>query len=86
MSVPVTGGTPVTLATLAAQAVPEAITVDATNVYWIEALGSVKKVALAGGTPVTLAAAPNNPGGIAVDATSVYWTDSAGGTVLKTAK
>jgi len=82
----VTGGPPVTLVALSSSVVPAAIAVDAANVYWIEGLGSVRKVPIAGGTPVTLAAAPVLPGGIAVDATSVYWTDTANGNVYKTAK
>jgi hypothetical protein len=86
MKVVATGGNPVTLVALASGTLPTAIAVDATTVYWIEALGSVRKVAIAGGPPVTLAGAPENPGGIAVDATSVYWTDTATGDVYKTAK
>jgi DNA-binding beta-propeller fold protein YncE len=47
------------------------------------------KVALAGGSPVTLASAQSNPRAIAVDATSVYWANygigSNDGTVMKVA-
>jgi len=86
MKVAATGGTPVTLVALGATAIPAFIAVDSTNVYWIEATGCVRKVPIAGGSPVALAAAPFLPGGIAVDATSVYWTDTEGGKVYKTAK
>ena len=86
MKVTATGGTPVTLVTLTGSAVPAGIAVDANNVYWIEGLGSVRKVPIGGGSPVTLAPAPELPGGIAVDATNVYWTDTSTGNVYKTAK
>jgi hypothetical protein len=86
MKVATAGGTPVTLVALSATAIPAFIAVDGTSVYWIEANGCVRKVPIAGGSPVALAAAPLLPGGIAVDATSVYWTDTTGGKVYKTAK
>jgi hypothetical protein len=62
--------------------------VDATSVYWANhnSAGTVMKVALAGGSPVTLASAQSDPHGIAVDATSVYWINNGDGTVMKVAK
>jgi len=86
VKVPASGGTPVTLSMLPMLAVPVAIAVDAMSVYWIEAMGDVKKVPIAGGPTIPLATAPDQPGGIAVDATSVYWTDTSGGNVYRTAK
>jgi hypothetical protein len=53
---------------------PYAITVDATSVYWTDTQNStVMKVALGGGTPVTIASGQAEPFSIAVDATSVYF-------------
>ena len=65
---------------------PLGIAVDATSVYWTNYEGgTVQKVGLGGGTPVTLASGQATPYDIAVDATSVYWTN-LGGTVMKVAK
>ncbi|HTB72744.1 MAG TPA: hypothetical protein VK762_05855 [Polyangiaceae bacterium] len=41
------------------------------------------KVALAGGTPTTLASAQCTLAGVAVDSTSVYWTNLVGDPVTK---
>jgi hypothetical protein len=59
--------------------------VDATSVYWTNEGGAVMKVALDGGTPVTLASGQRVPNAIAVDATGVYWTnyDAGVGAVMK---
>ncbi len=67
--------------TLAAgQPNPHALAVDASFAYWTNFVvkeGSVVKVPLSGGEPVTLAAHESAPAGVAVDATNVYWTRSA---------
>jgi hypothetical protein len=66
------------------QGFPTGIAVDAVNVYWTaESGGTVMKVPIQGGTPVTLAAGQNTPAAIAVDATNVYWIDQNGLTLMK---
>jgi hypothetical protein len=86
---PLSGGTPVTLASGPSGQVPVRqvpVTVDASNIYWWNecvAPGScngdaLMKAPLSGGAPITLASGQVLPGRIAVDATSVYWT--TGGT------
>jgi hypothetical protein len=59
---------------------PQGLAVDGTGVYWADAeQGTVMKVSLQGGTPVTLASRQANPEAVAVDETSVYWTDEGWG-------
>jgi hypothetical protein len=90
------GGAP---ATVASGVQASNIVVDSANAYWTVAGlvngfgcsgekvcgGSVMKVGLSGGMPVTLASG-ENPQNLAVDSTSVYWTDASAGTVMKTLK
>jgi hypothetical protein len=90
MKVALGGGTPITLASAQSEGitalfwVPTAIAVDATSVYWAnagtlatnDAVGTIMKVALDGGTPVTLASGQNFPAVVAVDGSNVYWTNA----------
>jgi len=86
MTVPVSGGQPVTLAS--GQFFTYGIAMDSTNIYWthLQGGGPIKKMPLAGGAPTTLAplATEYSPSAIAVDTTSVYWlnTTSAGYALL----
>jgi hypothetical protein len=59
-----------------------AVTVDATNVYFVaENAGVLRKIPLAGGAPVALYNTGRAPHDLAIAGTSLYWTDqfSAGG-------
>ena len=74
MTVPISGGDPAPLVSGQTGSVgPESVAVDATNVYWTNSTGTVMKLSLGGGTPITLASGLDFPGSIAVDATNVYW-------------
>ena len=74
-----------TLTVLASnQAVPTALVLDATSVYWVTGQGgtvmSCAKVGC-GDAPMTIATGQSAPEGIAVDDASVYWTESNAGRV-----
>jgi hypothetical protein len=73
MSIPLSGGTPASLAS--ANAAITELAIDATNVYWAANTtgpGTVGKIPLGGGTPVFLGQGYPQ-GGIAVDSANVYW-------------
>jgi hypothetical protein len=85
MSLPLGGGTPVTLAPTAQRAID--IATDGAYVYWTDYYaGTVTEVPVGGGQSITLATGQNAPYGIAVDDTHVYWTTYLGGTIVKMPK
>lgn len=67
---------------------PANIAVDSTSIYWTENItnGSIKKIPISGGTPITIASGLSKPFGIALDATNVYWTEKGSGNVNKVGK
>jgi hypothetical protein len=67
------------------QSSPVAIAVDATSVYFGEAItgGAIKKRPIAGGSLVTLASNQHAPYELALDATHARWFDYFGGTVAE---
>jgi hypothetical protein len=86
-SVPIGGGTPKTLVTIA-PSTPQDIVVDANNVYFTTGgAGQVMSCALAGcgSAPTVLASMEPGPAALAVDATTVYWVDQNSGNVMKCA-
>jgi hypothetical protein len=74
---PLAGGTPSTV--VSDIALTMSATVDSSNLYYTEYIGTVVKVATeGGGMPVTIASGLAGPRRIVVDETNAYWT--AGGT------
>lgn len=83
--IPVTGGTPVILAS--GLGAPSSVAVDETHVYWTNpGGGQVMRIPKSGGSPVTLASGQESPQDIAVDETSIYWANYAGGRFMRLAK
>ena len=91
---PIYGGVPTTLAVN--QNEPEWLTVDSSNIYWVNTncgsgcslppgVSTINQIAKTGGTITTLATAQLTPGGIASDGSSVYWNDGdVSGSIVKT--
>jgi hypothetical protein len=81
------GGVPLTL--VANQFYPNAIAVDASNVYFTVGKGgggTVVKVPIGGGAAVTLASAQAYPTSVAVNSTRVFWVNFGTGTINSVAK
>jgi hypothetical protein len=81
MSVPIHGGTPVTVAS---QSYPVAVAADAANVYYTSLMdgeqnGIVLQQPAAGGAVITLGTGQYYPNSVVVDGSNVYWTTGAGG-------
>jgi hypothetical protein len=80
LSVPIGGGTPVTLATAKDRVDDSALAVDATSLYVtgmgrLGGLGSIDSIPVGGGTVQTLASGRSDPFAIARSGSSVYWTE-----------
>jgi hypothetical protein len=79
MSLPLQGGTTPTTLVSGQAGGPNAIASDGTSVYWVNSTSnanltsSVRKVAVSGGSPVTLATGLVSPSSVAVDGQNVYW-------------
>jgi hypothetical protein len=75
------GGCMVTLAT---EATPYVVLVDAENVYWTDAAGTIVKEAKAGGTPTTIYSQwGESLQNVAVDGDAIYWTNEQPGSIMK---
>jgi hypothetical protein len=84
---PLDGGSPVTLVSNLDE--PDAIAVDATNVYFAtggSGNGTVARVPIGGGTPTTLATGQSEPVGIALNSTTVFWVTFGDGKIQSVPK
>jgi hypothetical protein len=91
LSLASTGSAPQPQMIASGQTSPSGIAIDEANVYWANTgssmgSGSIAKVAIAGGSVVTIASGLSGPVSLAVDARYVYWVNSADGSVMKTPK
>jgi hypothetical protein len=96
MKVPLSGGPPTTLTSIANGTT--ALAVDATDVYWTDVgnvgggspdagpTGLVRSVPIGGGTPTIVATGQASPLDVAVDDASVYWLNARPGAVMKVPK
>jgi hypothetical protein len=81
------GGVPLTL--VSNQFYPNALAVDAANVYFTVGKGgggTVVKVPIGGGAAITLASAQAYPTSVAVNSTRVFWVNFGTGTINSVAK
>jgi sugar lactone lactonase YvrE len=88
LKVPLTGGTPTTLAT---GTFPYGLAVNSSGVYFSDSkAGTILTAPLDGGVTVTIASGQLVPFAVAMDSTNVYWTNlggaADGGAVLQVAK
>ncbi len=66
---------------------PEGIVSDGASIFWTNsALGTVSKMSLSGGAPVTLASGLTSPGYMGLDASFVYWASYPGKGLFRVAK
>src|SRR5262249_6845382 len=88
MKVPAGGGASTKLSSSSGA---NGIAVDANDVYWTDADGTVMKVPIAGGAATAIVSGQQDPMAITLDGTNVYWTclgfwggkDPPNGTVMK---
>jgi hypothetical protein len=90
LSMPVGGGTPVTVATGVTTSLPYpddggdfaragTLLADASRVYWPDGNSQVLAVSAAGGSPTALATGQVHPVGLALDSQNLYWVNHGSG-------
>jgi hypothetical protein len=79
LSIPKTGGEPVTLAT---GGEPYGLLVWDGLLYWTDLGGEILSVPVGGGAPVTLSSSQTAPAAIATDGVNLYWTNVGNPTSL----
>lgn len=80
MKVPLTGGSPIILASGVS---PASVAVDGKYVYWLNSTGTLMRVSVNGGVPVMLSHAGVGLNALAITGTDVYWTEANCGTIMR---